>query len=82
MMGGAPPTGVDASVRDVIGEITNMVAGTFKNSLPGHSCLTLPCLIEGSDYSMDIIQGKRVISLSMLFEGRGLVLSVLEASRR
>lgn len=82
MMGGPAPASVDASVRDVVGEITNMVAGTFKNSLPGHSSLTLPCLIEGSDYSMDIIQGKRVLTLPMLFEGRGVILSVIEASRR
>lgn len=81
MMGGPQPTCVDESVKDVVGEITNMVAGNFKNSLPGHSSLTLPCFIEGSDYSMDIVQGKRVLTLPLLFDGRGVILSVIEASR-
>ena len=82
MMGSATPSRVDESVKDVIGEITNMVAGTFKNCLPGHSVLTLPCLIEGSDYSMDIIQGQRLVSQPMLYEGRGIVLSVIKANGR
>ncbi len=82
MMGSDAPGDVDESVKDVIGEITNMVAGNFKNCLPGHSVLTLPCFIEGSDYSMDIIQGQRLVSQPMLYEGRGIVLSVIKANGR
>ncbi len=82
MMGLGAPSHVDDDVKDVIGEITNMVAGTFKNSLPGHSILTLPCFIEGSDYSMDIIQGQPLVSQAMLYEGRGIVLSVIKANGR
>jgi len=78
MMGSGPPASVDEVVRDVIGELTNMVAGTFKKNLPGHSTLTLPCIIEGSDYSMDIIQGQRLLKTMMLWDGRGIILSVVK----
>lgn len=80
MLGSSAPGEIDDDVKDVIGEITNMVAGTFKNSLPGDSILTLPCFIEGSDYSMDIIQGQRLMSHAMLYEGKGIVLSVIKAN--
>lgn len=82
MMGSSPPPAVDEVVKDVVGELTNMVAGNFKTCLPGHSTLTLPCIIEGSDYSMDIIQGQRVVTQSMLCEGKGIVLSVIKANGR
>ncbi|MFB3901898.1 MAG: chemotaxis protein CheX [Acidobacteriota bacterium] len=80
MLGQEPPETVDEVVKDVIGEITNMVAGNFKNSLPGNSSLTLPCLIEGSDYSMDIVQGRRVVSQPLICGGRGILLSVVQAN--
>ena len=75
------PETVDEDVRDVIGEIVNMVAGNFKNTLPGDSVLTLPCIIVGSDYSMDIISGTPVLTEAMICEGKGVVLTVI-AQRR
>ena len=82
MMGSSPPPSVDEAVKDVVGELTNMIAGTFKTCLPGNSTLTLPCIIEGSDYSMDIIQGQRVVTQPMTCEGKGIVLSVIKANGR
>lgn len=80
MMGGERPTKVDEVVKDVVGEITNMVAGTFKNSVPGHSLLTLPCVIEGADYSMEIIQGKRTCTEALLFDGEWIILSIVQGN--
>jgi chemotaxis protein CheX len=80
MLGFDVPEDVNEDVRDVIGEITNMVAGNFKNTLPGNSVLTLPCIIVGSDYSMDIVSGKTVVKESMNCNGKSLMLSVIQES--
>jgi len=80
MLGLETPEEVNEDVRDVIGEITNMVAGNFKSTLPGNSVLTLPCIIIGSDYSMGFISGKPVLTESMLCDGRGIVLSIIEGN--
>jgi chemotaxis protein CheX len=82
MLGPTTPDSVDEDVRDVIGEITNMVAGNFKSTLPGNSVLTLPWIIVGSDYSMDIISGKPVWTESLVCEGKGIVLSLIEENGR
>lgn len=82
MLGGDPPPAVDEDVKDVIGEITNMVAGNFKNTLDGHSVLTLPCVVEGADYTLEIIQGKRVLTEALLFDGEWIILSVVRGNGR
>ena len=44
----------DQQMRDAIGEVANMIAGSFKNKLTGlaHGCmLSSPTVITGSDYA-------------------------------
>jgi chemotaxis protein CheX len=45
----------DAVIKDVIGEITNMTAGSFKNALcdQGYTCkLTLPTIVRGQNLAV------------------------------
>jgi chemotaxis protein CheX len=47
------------SVNDAIGEITNMVVGSFKNGLcdAGYPCkLTIPSILRGSSFSVEPIK--------------------------
>jgi len=47
------------SVNDAIGEITNMVVGSFKNGLcdAGYPCkLTIPSILRGSNFSVEPIK--------------------------
>jgi chemotaxis protein CheX len=49
-------------VGDVIGEITNMTVGNFKNALcdMGYSCkLTIPRVVRGINPNMEILQSSR-----------------------
>ena len=39
-------------IQDALGELTNMVAGNIKPLLPGVSRLSLPSVVEGSDYHL------------------------------
>lgn len=41
-------------VQDALGELTNMVAGNIKPLLKGHSRLSLPSVVEGSDYHLNV----------------------------
>jgi chemotaxis protein CheX len=41
-------------IGDAIGELTNMVAGNLKALLPGPSSISLPAVVFGSDYELDV----------------------------
>jgi chemotaxis protein CheX len=53
-MGIALPAAVDDDVRDVMGELANMVAGNLKCLLPRGTGLSLPSVVEGSDYTLRV----------------------------
>jgi chemotaxis protein CheX len=62
----------DASVRDALGEICNMVAGSFKGQLSdlAERCmLSVPTVVSGKDYYLyPLVDGLR-IQVSKTFEG-------------
>jgi chemotaxis protein CheX len=45
-----PPASVDDVVRDVLGELANMIGGNLKCVLPPGMRLSMPSVVEGSDY--------------------------------
>jgi chemotaxis protein CheX len=49
-----PPAEVDDDVRDVMGEIANMIGGNFKASMGADVRLSLPSVIDGSDYGIHV----------------------------
>lgn len=54
-MTGMPPEGVDAIVRDAIGEVCNMVAGAWKGFDPALSSgclLSTPTVVTGQNYEL------------------------------
>ena len=42
----------EADLRDALGELTNMAAGNLKTLLPGSDDISLPTVVEGSDYGL------------------------------
>ncbi len=50
-MGIDPPAAMNDDVRDVVGELANMVAGNLKSLLPKGVDLSMPAVVEGSDYT-------------------------------
>ena len=60
LMSIGPPATIDEDVRDTLGELANMLAGNLKSVLPSGVVLSMPSVIEGSDYSLQIC-GKRSI---------------------
>ena len=48
-----------ADVRDGLGELANVVAGNLKALLPRGVGLSIPSIVQGSDYSVSICGGNR-----------------------
>ncbi|MGA2588760.1 MAG: chemotaxis protein CheX [Bryobacteraceae bacterium] len=59
-MGVDTPLVIDDDVRDTIGELANMLAGNLKSVLPGGVGLSMPSVVEGTDYSLRICGGNAV----------------------
>lgn len=69
----------DEQVFDAIGEVSNMVAGNFKNKLTGlaDSCmLSVPTVVTGEDYCMHSLADGGSISVDVLFEGAPINVSL------
>jgi chemotaxis protein CheX len=49
-----PPAAVDDDVRDVLGELANMIGGNVKGALEGDIRLSMPSVVDGGDYSVRI----------------------------
>ena len=68
---------VGPDLPDALGEVCNMVAGNFKNKIPGlaYGCmLSPPTVIFGSDYGVHSRSNSPAIELRLLFEGMPLVI--------
>ncbi len=55
------PTAIDDDVRDTMGELANMIGGNLKSVLPHGVVLSMPSVVEGSDYSLRICGGTAVV---------------------
>ena len=53
-------TALSDDVRDTVGELANMLAGNMKSVLPRGVALSMPSVVEGSDYTLQIC-GKALV---------------------
>lgn len=63
---------IDEHLWDAVGEVCNMIAGNFKNKLPGltdHCLLSVPTVIAGRDYKLH--PRSHCSSLEIVFEFAG-----------
>ncbi len=49
-----PPAAVDDIVRDVLGELANMIGGNLKCVLAGGLKLSMPSVVDGTDLSLRV----------------------------
>jgi len=66
-------------VQDAVGEVCNMIAGNFKNKIPGmgDGCmLSVPTVITGRDYSLHAIADSTKLEVRLLFEELPLIISI------
>ena len=73
----APPTA--AETWDALGEICNMVAGNFKNGIPGiaNTCMiSVPTVISGADYWVHPLGGGEHAEIRLAFQGHALEIAI------
>src|ERR1700685_3956122 len=76
---GVPLENVGPEVSDALGEISNMVAGNFKNKIAGlgDGCmLSPPTVITGSDYDLHSLADSPRLEVSLMFEGYPLLVTL------
>lgn len=68
----------DEDERDVIGELTNVVAGNIKALIPGSNSISLPTIVEGSDYRISALDVKSSTGFSFVLDGEPMTVTVME----
>jgi chemotaxis protein CheX len=54
------PLCINDDVRDTMGELANTLAGNLKSVLPHGIGLSMPSVVEGTDYSLRICGGNLI----------------------
>ena len=58
------PDSINDDVRDALGELANMLAGNLKSVLPRGVDISMPSVVEGTDYSVRVCGGNLTDRLS------------------
>ncbi len=68
-------------VRDTVGELANMAAGSLKALLPQPTHISLPSVADGSDYDLTVRRGKVLLQCPFESAGEPLLVSLIERER-
>ena len=68
-LGSDPPDTANDDVRDVLGELANMIGGNIKSLIPGQIRLSMPSVIDGHDYVLRICGSAVADKVGFRFEG-------------
>ncbi|MEX1311822.1 MAG: chemotaxis protein CheX [Candidatus Sulfomarinibacteraceae bacterium] len=63
---------------DVIGELTNVVTGNIKALVAGENSLSLPTIIDGSDYEVFTLDVKTMDDYWFALDGEAMIVTVVE----
>ena len=80
LMLGGDAASQPSTARDALGELCNMIAGNFKakiGNLADHCMLSVPTVIAGDDYSMEIAEPSHSISVALTFHGEPIWVSLI-----
>ena len=53
-----PPESVDDDVRDMLGELANMIGGNMKCTMASGVRLSMPTVMDGSDYDLHVCRSQ------------------------
>jgi chemotaxis protein CheX len=79
LLGIEPPEEFNDDVRDAVGELANMIAGNLKPLLPPGVALSMPTLVEGTDYALRILGGNLAGMLAFYSPGGVFWVTLIEA---
>ena len=64
--------------RDVVGELTNVIAGNIKALIPGSNLISLPTIVEGTDYKVSTLTAKSCDDFAFVLDGESLTFTIFE----
>ena len=64
--------------HDVVGELTNVVAGNIKALIPGSNSISLPTIIDGSDYKVSTLNIQSSEDFHFTLDGEAMTVTLLE----
>lgn len=67
--------------RDVVGELTNVITGNLKALIPGNNSISLPTIIEGSDYKVSTLNVESSEDFGFTLDGEKMIVTVVEHGR-
>ncbi|HTY56063.1 MAG TPA: chemotaxis protein CheX [Candidatus Binataceae bacterium] len=70
----------EGEVCDAIGELTNITAGQIQSLLPRPSELSLPSVVEGRDYRVNIPKCSLLSEISLECQGQPITIKVVQSS--
>jgi chemotaxis protein CheX len=76
---GATPEAASPQTRDALGEVCNMILGHFKSKLGvlgENSMLSIPTVVQGTDYKLRSLVEGQSLELAMQFSGELLLLNL------
>ena len=71
---------IDDGVKDVLGELSNMLAGSVSRCLEGSPVLSPPCICQGTDYSLEILKATEIAHRRLSCQGQTIIIKVLHAA--
>ncbi len=80
MFGVEPAETTPDQVQDALGELANIVTGTFKSQLPEPCKMSLPAIVEGDDLAFRPQGGER-LSLGFVCEDDPFQVTISQAAR-
>ena len=78
MFGSDPENVSSDEVKDSLGELANIAAGNIKPLLPATCSLTMPSVIEGTDYKMTYRGSKSIGELHFQCDGHPVSIQLME----
>jgi chemotaxis protein CheX len=81
MFGVEPSAASVADTQDAIGELANMTGGNVKALLPEPCRLSLPTVVDGTDYTTRVPGGELVTTVAFDCDGGSLVVRLLKKSQ-
>lgn len=68
-------------LRDTVGELANMAAGSLKPLLPQPTHISLPSVADGSDYDLTVRKGRVLLQCPFDSQDQRLLVSLIERDR-
>ena len=72
-----PPEAMDNDVRDVLGELANMIGGNIKSEMASTAHLSMPSVVDGGDYGLRICGSDVPERVAFNFKGGTFWVSVV-----